>query len=433
MRLLLSVLCACTLLATSIVSAEPQLLDKVVAVVDQGVVLESDVQDMLAEVRKNAAAANQPLPPEGQLREQILDQLIQRELQAQIAGRMGLQVSDAQLDQTLRGMASDEKISIQQFQEKVAAEGRSWEQFREQIRQEILLGDVRRMNVQRRVTVTPQEVDSLAQMLKSQENADLEYHVGHIRIELPSDASSEQVATARAKADEVAAQLKAGADFRQTAIAVSSGPKALEGGDWGWMNINEMPTLFAEAVAPASKGELLGPLRSGTGFHLIKVFDIRGAKEIQVTEYRVRHILIKPSVIVSDERAQQLLTSVAAELRADPKKFGELARRYSEDTGSAANDGELGWATADTYVPEFQKMVESTPAHQITEPFRSEFGWHILEVLEKRTRDVAESHLKDRAYRMLFNRKFIEQQQLWMQEMRSKAYIQIVADSPETE
>lgn len=428
MKILAPLLGASLLLATSAALAAPQLLDEVVAIVDKGVVLASDVDELTAEVKRNAAAANQPLPSADRLREQVLEQLITRQLQLQIAERMGIKVSDAQLDQTLNGIAAEQQLSLAQFQAKVASEGRDWPQFREQIREEIQLGDVRRINVQRRVNVAPQEVDSLAKQLQSQENANLEYHIGHIRIELAEDASNEAVAAGRQRAEQVMAQIRDGADFRQLAIAVSSGPKALEGGDWGFMNINEMPSLFAETVTGASSGALFGPLRSGAGFHILKVFAVRGAKPVEVTEYKVRHILIKPSVIVSEERARQLLQEAATAIRANNNVFGDYAARLSEDTGSAANKGELGWATAETYVPEFKKMTETLPVGELSEPFRTEYGWHILQVMDKRQRDVAESHLKDRAYRLLFNRKFMEQQQLWLQEMRSQAYIQIVKD-----
>lgn len=430
MKFLAPLFCASLLLAASAALAAPQLLDEVVAIVDKGVVLASDVDELLGDVKRNAAAANQPLPPADQLREQVLEQLITRQLQLQIADRMGMKVSDAQLDQTLHSIADEQQLSFVQLQAKVAAEGREWPQFREQIREEIKLGDVRRINVQRRVHVSQQEVESLAKQLQSQENANLEYHIGHIRIDLAEDASNESVAAGRQRAEQVMTKIREGADFRQLAIAVSSGPKALEGGDWGYLNINEMPTLFAETVEGASSGALFGPLRSGSGFHIIKVFAVRGAKPVEVTEYRVRHILIKPSVIVSEERARQLLQEAATAIRANNNLFGDYAARLSEDTGSAANKGELGWATSETYVPEFKKMTETLAIGELSEPFRTEFGWHIMQVMERRQRDVAESHLKDRAYRLLFNRKFMEQQQLWLQEMRGQAYIQIVKDDP---
>ncbi len=430
MKFLAPLFCASLLLAASAALAAPQLLDEVVAIVDKGVVLASDVDELLGDVKRNAAAANQPLPPADQLREQVLEQLITRQLQLQIADRMGMKVSDAQLDQTLHSIADEQQLSFVQLQAKVAAEGREWPQFREQIREEIKLGDVRRINVQRRVHVSQQEVESLTKQLQSQENANLEYHIGHIRIDLAEDASNESVAAGRQRAEQVMTKIREGADFRQLAIAVSSGPKALEGGDWGYLNINEMPTLFAETVEGASSGALFGPLRSGSGFHIIKVFAVRGAKPVEVTEYRVRHILIKPSVIVSEERARQLLQEAATAIRANNNLFGDYAARLSEDTGSAANKGELGWATSETYVPEFKKMTETLAIGELSEPFRTEFGWHIMQVMERRQRDVAESHLKDRAYRLLFNRKFMEQQQLWLQEMRGQAYIQIVKDDP---
>ncbi len=419
------------LVLAPLANAELEPLDRVVAIVDQGVVLQSEVDAMLRDIRRSAKAANQELPAESVLRTQVLDRLIEQNLQLQIAQRMGLRITDAQVDQTIRGIAEDDGKSVAEYREALEADGENFAQFRERVRDELLMGDVRRGAVQSRISVSPQEIDALVTQLKSETQASQEFHMGHILVEA-SGNDAESIEAAKQRATEVLNRLNDGADFKQLALSASSGPKALEGGDWGWMNINEMPTLFANAAAQAKTGEVIGPLRSSRGFHIVKVFEVRGAQKVEVTEYNSRHILLKPSIILTEEKAQQMLQEFRVEILANPERFAELAQEYSDDPGSAANGGSLGWSDPTVYVPEFQRELYSLKPGEVSEPFRSQFGWHLMQLIDKRVQDVTDDRMRARAHQLIFNRKFVEQQGLWLQELRSQAYIDIIEYSDES-
>ncbi|TAA45073.1 peptidylprolyl isomerase SurA [Corallincola spongiicola] len=407
-------------------NAEPQLLDKVIAIVNEGVVLQSEMDDMVADIKQGAAAAGQELPSDHALKIQVLDRLIMTSLQLQLAERMGMQIADSQLQQTLENIAKDDGLTLTEFRAKLESSGKSYEQFRNQVREELITGDVRRINVRRRINVSPQEIDSLVRQMNQEGAKDVEYHVGHIMIGVSNEADSKEMTAAEEKANKVLKLLDDGADFKRTAIASSAGPKALEGGDWGWMNINEMPTLFSEIVSEAAKGEIIGPIRTSRGFHLVKIFDMRGVEVIEVEEINSRHILIKPSIILSDEKAEDMLDKFAKELRADDSKFAELASKYSDDPGSAANGGELGWSDPNIYVPAFQRALSELQPGQISDAFRTQHGWHIVQLVDRRISDATEERAKEKAYQLIFNRKFIEQQGIWLGEIRAEAYIEIL-------
>ncbi|GAA5216123.1 peptidylprolyl isomerase SurA [Corallincola platygyrae] len=426
-----SLLLVVALYSTGLAAEEPQLLDKVVAIVNEGVVLQSEIDEMMGDIKRNAKEAGQTLPSDRALRVQVLDRLIMTSLQLQLAERMGLQIADAQLQQTLENIAKDDGLTLEQFRQKLESEGQSYEHFRLKVREELTTGDVRRINVRRRVNITPQEIDSLVRQMNEEGAKEVEYHVGHIMIGLENEASSEQMTQAEETANKVLKMLNEGADFARTAIASSSGPKALEGGDWGWMNLNEMPTLFAEIAGDANKSEIIGPIRTSRGFHLIKIFDIRGAEKVEVEEISSRHILIKPSIILSEEKAEQMLNQFATDLRKDDATFPELASRYSDDPGSAPNGGELGWSDPNAYVPAFQRALAELKPGQISNAFRTQHGWHIVQLHERRINDATEDRQKDKAYQLIFNRKFIEQQGIWLGEIRAEAYIQILDEESE--
>lgn len=408
--------------------AKPEMLDKVAAIVDQGVILESDVSDLVREIKTGALQANQTLPSDRVLRTQVLERLIAQELQMQAAKRIGLQISDAQLDQTIRNIAQDQKMSVEQLKAKIEREGGNFETYREHVRTELTTGEVRRIVVGRRIQVTPQEVDAMVRQLNEQGNENVELHLRHILIEVPQGANAEQLADAKDRADKVLARLDKGEDFAQLAVIASSGNKALEGGDLGWINANEVPTLFADALKGAGKGKVIGPLRSGAGFHIVKVEDIRGQQTVELTEVHARHILVKPSIILSEDKARAELNQWRQEILSGEKTFEELAEANSEDPGSASQGGDLGWADPNIYVPEFRDTLERLKPGQISKPFRSTHGWHITQVIEKRTTDATAKAKEDRAYRILFNRKFNEEAVAWMREVRNQAYIDILDD-----
>ncbi|NMH64873.1 peptidylprolyl isomerase SurA [Shewanella salipaludis] len=405
--------------------AAPEQLDRVALQINEGIVLESEITNLIATVKANAQAAGQSLPSDTALRTQVIDRLIMTRLQLQMADRIGLHIGDLQLDQTIANIAKEQKMTVAQMQQKIEAEGQSFSQYREQLREEVTLGEIQRIQVQRRIQVSPQEIASLVKLIEEQGLKDVEFQVGHILIDVPSNPSGEQLDAASKRANIVLKRLKEGEDFRRTAIASSSGPKALEGGIWDYMNINEMPTLFAEVIRGSKKGDIIGPIKSGSGFHIIKIMDARGLETKELDEVRARHILLKPSPILSEDRAKAMLEQFAKQLRADDSKFAELAHQYSEDPGSSAKGGELGWADPNIYVPEFTQELKGLQLGEISEPFRTTHGWHIVQLEERRKTDATAQFNSNRAHQLIFRRKFNEELQSWLDEMRSEAYIEI--------
>ena len=414
------------LLSTSVKSA-PQMLDSVSVIVDQGVILESQIEELVASVKRNAVTNNQTLPSDRALRTQAIERLIIDSLQMQLAERMGIQISDPQLDQTIANIAQGENLTPAQFREKVTSEGISYDVYREEVRKELIVGEVRRANVRRRIYITPQEIANLVKLIDEQGGQQAEYHLGHILIAFPTDPSDADIETAKGTAQKVIELLNSGSEFAKIATASSSGANALEGGDMGWMNINSMPTLFAEAVQNRSKDELIGPIRSGAGFHILKVIDTRGIEKVEVVELNSRHILIKPSVILSDEKAQQMLKDFREKILSGEADFAALAKEYSADPGSALKGGELGWADPNAYVPEFRDTLNKLAIDEISEPVRTVHGWHLMQLLGKRVDDATEKLKEEKASQLLFQRKFSEETDAWLREIRAGAYIDVIA------
>lgn len=412
------------------VVADPQPLDRIAVQVNDGVILESEIQNMLQQVQADALKNKQELPSSEALRRQVIERLILTRLQMQTADRIGLHVGDLQLDETIANIAKQQNMTVQQLQSQVEADGESFSHYREQLRQDITLGEIQRIQVQRRIQVSPQEISHLVKLIQDQGLKDVEFQIGHILIDVPENATTEQLESARTRAETVLKRLNDGADFRTTAIAASSGPKALEGGIWDYMNINEMPTLFAEVVNGAKKGDIIGPIKSGAGFHIIKVMDARGLETQEIKEVKARHILLKPSPILSEERAKAMLQEFLKKIRSGDAKFEDLARQYSEDEGSAAKGGELGWSQTDVYVPAFKETLDNMKVGELSEPFRSTFGWHIIELEDTRMTDATEQFNTNRAHQLIFRRKFNEELQAWLDEMRASAYIEVFEPAP---
>lgn len=401
-------------------------LDKVSVIVDKGVVLESEIQDMLATVKSNAVTKGQTLPSDRALRTQVIERLIMLNLQMQMAERMGIQISDPQLEQTIANIAKNEGLSMSQLRAQLVKDGVSYDSYREQVRQEIIMGEVRRANVRRRVYITPQEIHNLVKLIDEQGAKQAEYRLGHILIGFPPEPTDEDVAAAKVRAEKVLKLLNNGSDFGKIAIASSSGAEALEGGDMGWMNINAMPTLFAEAVQDKSNGELVGPIRSGAGFHILKVADTRGIQKVEVEEVNSRHILIKPSVILSEEKAEKMLNEFRQQVLDGEADFAELAKQHSADPGSAIKGGELGWADPNMYVPAFRNTLANLKKDQFSYAFRSTHGWHLVQLLDRRIDDATEKRKEEKASQLLYNRKFAEESEAWLKEMRDSAYIELL-------
>ncbi|ETC02898.1 peptidylprolyl isomerase SurA [Salmonella enterica] len=409
--------------------AAPQVVDKVAAVVNNGVVLESDVDGLMQSVKLNAGQAGQQLPDDATLRHQILERLIMDQIILQMGQKMGVKITDEQLDQAIANIAKQNNMTMDQMRSRLAYDGLNYSTYRNQIRKEMIISEVRNNEVRRRITVLPQEVDALAKQIGTQNDASTELNLSHILIALPENPTSEQVNDAQRQAESIVEEARNGADFGKLAITYSADQQALKGGQMGWGRIQELPGIFAQALSTAKKGDIVGPIRSGVGFHILKVNDLRGlSQSISVTEVHARHILLKPSPIMNDQQARLKLEEIAADIKSGKTTFAAAAKEYSQDPGSANQGGDLGWATPDIFDPAFRDALTKLHKGQISAPVHSSFGWHLIELLDTRKVDKTDAAQKDRAYRMLMNRKFSEEAATWMQEQRASAYVKILSN-----
>lgn len=414
-------------IASATVAAQGNdILDRVSVVVNDGVILQSEVDAMVQQIKVNAQQQDINLPADDVLRVQAIDRLVLQELQLQVARRAGIEVTDAQLEQTLAGIAEDNGISVDALREEITQSGLTWQNYRESIRREMTVGEIQRAAVRDRVYISPQEINNLSEMLDQMSDAEVEYRLSHILVGIRDGSSGDEVQNARERAEKLLERLQEGADFVELAISASSGSRALEGGDLGWMSVNAMPTLFAEAVRGKRKDDLIGPIKSGVGFHILKIADTRGLETVEIAEVKARHILLRTSVILSDNRAKEQLAEIRQQIISGEASFADMAREHSDDPGSASQGGDLGWSQTDIYDPAFKRVLDNSEIGVISEPFKSQFGWHIAEVTDRRVQDATERSKQNRAYQLLYRRKYQEELENWQQEIRDQAYIEQV-------
>jgi len=416
---------ACLFSTTFHINAKEIELDSVVAVVNKGVVLESEVSSLVDNIKHQSSQNNQSLPSDKALRTQVIDKLINNELILQMGERMGLKISDAELDQTLTKIAGENNLTLEQFRQQIIASGVDYEVYRESSRSEIITNEVKRAAVGRRIYVSPQEISNLIGLMKKQTNNNVEYHLGHILIAFQGEPDQEQITSEKRRAEKVIELLNNGSDFTKIAIASSGDSTALDGGDMGWKGINEMPTLFSELVDGQEKGTVLGPIRTGLGFSIVKILDIRGRETVEVEEVEARHILIKPSVIMSEAKAEATLQGLLDQIAAGEADFADLAKEFSEGPTSVRG-GDLGWADPSSYDPAFSNALAALKVDEYTKPFRSSFGWHIAQLTGRRTQDATEAMNTRKAHNILYNRKFGMESARWIKETRDEAYIEIL-------
>lgn len=422
-RGLLSLMALCAL-APGTASAQIQTLDRVVAVVDDDVVMASELQRRLQTIVAQIRAQQVQAPPMEVLRRQVLEQLIIERLQLQMANRAGVTVSDAELEQAIARVQQNMGIGPEEFRRGLAADGMTIKAFRQQIRQELLIRRVEQGSVQRRIQITDQDIDNFLRSKEGEFWKSPQYQLGHILIPVSSSAPADEVTQVRERAARVAEEARGSADFRQLAIANSAGQNALSGGDMGWRKTVELPTLFADALEGLGVDDVTEPFRSDAGFHILKIHAQRGSTEQVVEQTKVRHILIKPSEILSDDQAYNKLIELRQQVLGGAD-FGELARENSEDIGTMLQDGDLGWSMPGQFVPEFTQAMDNTPVGETSLPFRSEFGWHILQVEDRRKQDMTDQYIRNQAANLLRNRRFEEEAQNWRQEIRDQAYVEI--------
>ncbi len=412
------------LLASSVVHAEVVPLDRVVAIVDNDVVMQSQLDQRLREVRATIQKRGAPLPPEHVLTQQVLERLIIENIQLQIGDRSGVRITDEELNQAMGTIAQRNNMSLDQFRAALAHDGLSYDEAREQVRREMIISRVRQRRVAERIQVSEQEVQNFLASDLGKIQLSEEYRLANILIPVPDSASPETVQAAARQAQEMYQQLKQGADFGQLAVSRSAGDNALEGGEIGWRKAAQLPSPFDGMVGSLAVGDVTEPVRTPGGFIILKLEEKRGGSKMLRDEVHVRHILLKPSEIRSDEETQRLAEKLYERIQAG-ESFSELAKKYSEDPGSKLNGGDLNWVDPESLVPEFRDVMNNAPQGQVTKPFRSPFGWHVLEVLGRRATDSSDKFREQQAAQTLRARKYDEELQAWLRQIRDEAYVEI--------
>ncbi|HHH13704.1 MAG TPA: molecular chaperone SurA [Thiolapillus brandeum] len=411
------------LLAFSTPAQERELLDRIVAVVNDDVVLQSEFDRELAEIRRKLEQLGATGIPDEEVRKQALERLILRKLQLQEAERLGITADDQTLQQALLAIARRNGLTPAEMEEAMKAEGISPEAFRAQLREEITLQRLRSREVINRIQVTKAEVDNYLANQAQQGDNSVSYRIRHILIATPEGASSEEIAQARRKAEEIVARLKKGEDFATLASRYSQGQQALKGGDLGWLPAGQVPTLFAQEVLSMNKGDIRGPLQASSGFHIIKLEDIQGSKTKIVRQTHARHILVRTDEITSDREARIRLEQLYQRIQGG-EDFAALARAHSDDKASALKGGDLGWVTPGDLVPKFEEVMNSLEIGQLSQPFRTQFGWHIVQVLDRREKDVTTESKRDEARLAIRKRKSEEALQLYLRKLRDQAFVE---------
>ena len=420
--LLLAASLACTVLAIPQAPAATEIIDQVVAIVDDDVIMASELRERVASVTENLNARGITLPPEEEIIRETLDRLILENIQLQMGTRVGVRISDAQLNNAVMRIAAQNGMDLDQFRQALEQQGQSYSAMREQVRREMIIQRVQGGNVNQRIQITDQEVDSFIATGAGQKLTQAEYHIVHALLPLSPEASATDAAAAKAHVDRMVKRIRAGEPFDK-AVTASKAPYTFSGGDLGWRKLDDLPSLFSDIAPQLKAGETADPIRSDSGFHLVYMAEVRGGEEM-VAQTEVRHILIKPSEIMTDSQARELAATLKSRAQSG-EDFGELAREYSEDIGSAQEGGELGWTNPGQMVPEFEAAMNATPVDQISDPVRTQFGWHILQVQGRRDQDMTDQATRAKAMDYLHNRKYQEELQAWLQRIRDEAFVDI--------
>jgi peptidyl-prolyl cis-trans isomerase SurA len=402
-------------------------LNRIVAVVNDDVIVESELAAREAMIVDQLRQQHAQLPPRPTLRKQVLDRLVLENLQLQMAERTGIRVDDETLNASLRNLAKQNGMTLTEFREVLERDGFDYAAFREEFRDQIIMNRIRQEMVDKRVQVTEQEVDQLLATAASHNDQDREYRLAHILVSVPEAASPEQVQAARQRAEDILARLREGADFEQTAIAESDGQQALSGGDLGWRKTGQLPSFFSDTVGRLKQGQVSDLIRSPSGFHIIKIMDIRGGERHVVKQTHARHILLQADALVSESEVSSRMGQLRERIE-QGEDFATLARSHSQDPGSASEGGDLGWITPGQMVPEFEKAMDQLQPGEISEPVESRFGWHLIQVLDRRERDDTREYRRNRAREAIRQRKADEELEIWLRRLRDESYIEYIAD-----
>ena len=400
-----------------------QLLDGIAAIVNDGVVLKSELAMQAAMIRQRLLEENTQLPPQDVLAGQVLERLIIMQLQLQRAERLGVEVTDEALNMALSDVARRNNVSLTELPELLAQDGVDYAGYRNEMREQLVVDQLRQRDVMSRIAVTPRELEDYLERQEGKAHINQEFRLSHILVSVSATATPEDVDQGQTQALEIFELLQAGGDFAELAVSYSDGQSALEGGAIGWRRGDQLPTLFADIVPGMQPGQFSEPIRSASGYHLIKLDEVRGGEIIIEDQTHLRHILIVPNEVLDDENARQRLAMIREQI-VDGDDFEAIATVVSEDPGSATNGGDLGWNGPDTFVPEFQAVVVSLEIGELSEPFKSPFGWHIMEVLGRRQHDTTEDVQRQQALMALRMNKLEEETELWVRRLRDEAFVE---------
>jgi peptidyl-prolyl cis-trans isomerase SurA len=402
-----------------------ELLDRVAAVVNDGVVLSSELDEQVVAISERLRQQKLELPPQNVLRQQILERLVLEQIQLQRAEKAGMKVPDEALNNALQEVAAQNHIELSKLPEALASQGVDYPSYRNQMRKELTLSLLRQRDVLQRISITPHEIDKYLEKQKSAPSEANEYNVSHILIAVPQAATANELDTAGKRADEVFQRAKAGEDFAKLAVAYSNSQDALDGGALNWRKGTELPTFLTDVVLKLKPGEVAEPLRTPTGFHIVKLNEMRGAnQQVIVNQVHVRHILMKTNELADDATVRQKLTELRGRILKG-EDFAGLAHATSEDPGSASEGGDLGWTGPNTFVPEFEQVVAGLKEKEVSEPFKTQYGWHIVQLLGKREFDNTDELKRKHAADAIRASKADEETELWLRRLRDEAYVEL--------
>jgi peptidyl-prolyl cis-trans isomerase SurA len=405
-------------------SSSGVLLDRIAATVNEGVVLESELDEQMIIISQRLREQRLELPPQNVLRKQVLDRLVLQELQMQRADRAGIKVSDEVLNNALNDVATQNHIKLTDLPDALEAQGIDYAGYRDSLRKELTMQILRQRDVIARINVSPREIDQFLERQKKMPSDANEYNVSHILIAVPQAATPEQLEAASKRADEVYQKAIAGEDFARLAVQYSNSQTALEGGSLGWRKGSELPTFLGEVIAGMQTGDVTKPLRTPSGFHVVKLNEVRGNQQVITNQVHARHILIKPNELQDDATVKQKLESIRDRILNKGENFAAVASVVSEDPGSASNGGDLGWTDPGSFVPEFEKQLAQLQPDEISEPFRTQFGWHIIQLLGRRQHDTTQEMRRQQAFAQIREGKADEETELWLRRLRDEAYVE---------
>lgn len=433
-RLMKSLIVRCCALALLVVgatahaqtrelSARGQLLDRIAAVVNDGVVLSSQLERETDEVTERLRQQKTELPPRTVLRKQVLERLVLQEIQLQRADKIGIQVSDEMLNGALNDVAQRNGISFSDLPQTLEQQGIDYRDYRDEIRRTLMLQLLRQRDVLQRINVSPRELEQFMARQQNAPDQNSEYNLSHILISVPVAATPEQLSAREQRAKEVYDKAAAGQDFAQLAVSYSESSTNIEGGALGWRKAAQIPSIASEQIAKMKPGEVTQPIRTPSGFHIFRLNEVRGSQQSVQTQIHSRHILMRTNELEDDETVRQKLSKIRERILTGGEDFGAIAAVTSQDPGSAPGGGDLGWAGPGTFDPEFEKQLDALNENGISEPFKTQFGWHIVQLLGRRVHDVSDDMRRNRAFAALRESKAEEETELWLRRLRDEAFV----------